>query len=89
VIDVKEGGLSRRGLSRRGFVGGAGAIALSSALTGVANAIPGGKALELAEQKRPELIELLSDLIRIQSLSGETAAEAQAIVKTYSLRRSC
>jgi acetylornithine deacetylase len=78
VIDVKEGGLSRRG-----FVGGAGAIALSSALTGVANAITGGKALELAEQKRHELIELLSDLIRIQSLSGETAAEAQAIVKTY------
>ena len=39
--------------------------------------------MQLAEARRDELIDLLSNMIRVQSLSGETAANAQGIVKEY------
>ena len=39
--------------------------------------------MKLAESRRTELVELLSDMIRVQSLSGESAGNAQNIVKTY------
>jgi acetylornithine deacetylase len=78
-MDDKE----RNGVSRRQFVGGAGATTMSSMLSGLANAMPGSRALELAESKRSELVALVSDLIRVQSLSGETAADAQNVVKSY------
>lgn len=73
----------KNGVSRRRFVGGAGATAMSSMLPGLANALPGNRALELAESKRSELVALVSNLIRVQSLSGETAADAQNVVKSY------
>jgi len=69
--------------SRRMFVGGVGALAVGSVIPDLANAVLSDQALELAEEKRSELISLLSDLIRIQSLSGETAADAQNVVKAY------
>lgn len=73
----------RNEISRRRFVRGAGATAMSTMLPGLANALPGKRALELAESKRAELVALVSNLIRVQSLSGETAADAQNVVKSY------
>ncbi len=37
----------------------------------------------MAEDRRDELLLLLTDMIWVQSLSGETAADAQGVVKTY------
>jgi acetylornithine deacetylase/succinyl-diaminopimelate desuccinylase-like protein len=39
--------------------------------------------MSLAEARRDELLQLLSDLIRVRSLSGESATAAQAVVKSY------
>lgn len=44
---------------------------------------PSNKALELAEKHRKELIDLLEKLIRVQSIQGESAANAQQVVKEY------
>jgi acetylornithine deacetylase/succinyl-diaminopimelate desuccinylase-like protein len=70
-------------LTRRRFVGSATAIALSGALSNSASGMPASRATELARERRDELVGLVSDLVRIQSLSGETAAEAQSVVKSY------
>lgn len=68
-------------LTRRGFLKAAGAATLTPAAA--AAAIPGAEALALANARRDELIDLLSGLIRIQSLSGETAEAAQQVVIDY------
>ncbi|MEQ9425949.1 MAG: M20/M25/M40 family metallo-hydrolase [Cyclobacteriaceae bacterium] len=47
------------------------------------NTIPSKKALKLAEKHRGELLDLLQDLIKVQSISGESAADAQLVVKKY------
>lgn len=75
----------RSGIShaRRNFVGGASAVAVTALLPGGAIALPSANALKLASARRAELVELLSRMIRVQSLSGETAAGAQALVKHY------
>ncbi|MBT8078175.1 MAG: M20/M25/M40 family metallo-hydrolase [Gammaproteobacteria bacterium] len=71
-------------LSRRGFVRSAGALAAIAALPpGARGAKAAPKAVELANERRDELIELLVRMIRVQSLSGESAAEAQGIVSQY------
>lgn len=44
---------------------------------------PSNKALKLAEKHRKELIDLLEKLIRVQSIQGESAANAQQVVKEY------
>jgi acetylornithine deacetylase/succinyl-diaminopimelate desuccinylase-like protein len=44
---------------------------------------PSNKALKLAEKYREELINLLEKLIRVQSIQGESAANAQRVVKEY------
>jgi acetylornithine deacetylase len=67
--------------SRRGFLKAAGAATLTPAAA--AAAIPGAEALALANARRDELIDLLSGLVRIQSLSGETAEAAQQVVIDY------
>ena len=67
------------GMSRRSFVAGAGAL-LASAGSGVA---ADERFVRLAEDRRDELVSLLSSLIRVRSLSGESAAEAQALVRAY------
>jgi acetylornithine deacetylase/succinyl-diaminopimelate desuccinylase-like protein len=56
---------------------------MTAALPKMANAVPGTRALALAESRRNELTTLLSDMIRIRSLSGESAEDAQSVVKTY------
>jgi len=66
--------------SRRQFLGGAASLAL---LQGATAAVPGERALELAEARRDRLLKLLSDMIRVRSLSGESAEDAQAVVKAY------
>ncbi len=68
------------GLSRRAFLGGAASFA---ALGSTRAALPGGRALELASAERAELVELLDELVSIQSLSGETARDAQAVVTAF------
>jgi acetylornithine deacetylase/succinyl-diaminopimelate desuccinylase-like protein len=70
-------------VSRRHFVNGAAALAVTAALSNRANAMPAAQALALAESRRSELTILLSDMIRIRSLSGESAADAQGVVKAY------
>jgi len=74
---------TKQKVSRRAFVGGAGAMALSMASPGVAYSMSGENALALAESRRLELVELVSKMIRVRSLSGESAADAQAVVKDY------
>ena len=74
---------TKLGLSRRKFVSGAGAIAVATAVPHIARAVPAKRALALAESRRKELTTLLSDMIRVRSLSGESAADAQSVVKSY------
>jgi acetylornithine deacetylase/succinyl-diaminopimelate desuccinylase-like protein len=45
--------------------------------------VPATEALALAEERRSELLDLLAAMIRIKSLSGESAAAAQGVVKDY------
>ena len=77
-------------VSRRSFVGAAalGAAALPLARAQVLDfsdtgAIAAEQALSMAEDRREELIELLSRLVSIRSQSGEPAAAAQTIVKEF------
>ena len=72
-------------VTRRSFVGGAGALALTavSAPAAAATSVSSTDAMALAEGRRDELIALLSGLIRIRSQSGETAEAAQNVVKSY------
>lgn len=79
----EESRKTKQGLSRRGFVAGAGAMSWSLAAPRMGYATPSDVALALAEKRRPELQELLSSMIRIKSLSGESAADAQEVVKAY------
>ena len=70
--------------SRRDFIVGSSltAVGLSSFSQGKATTAS-SNALNLAENKREELISLLSDLITIRSQTGESAEEAQALVNNY------
>lgn len=77
-------------VSRRAFVE---AAALGAAVWPLARAqvpdvsdtgsITAEQALSMAEDRREELIELLSRLVSIRSQSGETAASAQTVVKEF------
>lgn len=69
--------------SRRGFVGGVGAALTTTSMPGFSKGVTATDAIALANGRRNELVELLTRMIRVQSLSGETAAAAQGIVKEY------
>ena len=73
------------GMSRRRFVQATGAAALTAGAPAIAKSAPISSidALERAQARRQELVELLSKMIRVRSQSGETAAAAQEIVKAY------
>lgn len=58
-------------------------MALMSAYPMLGSSPPSDKAMRLAERHADELLELLSALIRVQSISGASAAGAQTIVKEY------
>ena len=68
-------------ISRRAFVGATGAAVVAGTAGQVSRA--SDRAQSLAEARRGELVELLSSLIRIRSLSGESAEDAQRVVKQY------
>ncbi|MBT8298984.1 MAG: M20/M25/M40 family metallo-hydrolase [Maribacter sp.] len=71
-------------ISRRKFVGTtATAMAMMPALPMLGNITPTHKSLRLAEEYRDELLDLLKNLVRIRSISGESAADAQRIVKDF------
>ncbi len=75
---------NEKAISRRAFVStGATALVALSSIPALGNIAPSNKALKLAEKYRGELLTLLQDMIRVKSLSGETAADAQAVVKAY------
>jgi acetylornithine deacetylase len=65
------------GMNRRTFMAGAAALGLAGTATG------DPRYVRLAESRRDELVALLESLIRVRSLSGETAADAQSLVKRY------
>lgn len=69
-------------VTRRTFVGtGLAGLGLAGAgIAAAADALPVDEALAMAAGARDELVELLSQLIRIRSHTGETAEEAQAVV---------
>ena len=74
-------------ISRRKFVNTTAAAAvgmtlLPSMATG-AQLKPSDKALKLAEKYRSELLDLLQKLIAVPSIGGESAANAQEVVKNY------
>ena len=64
-------------VSRRSFLGGAAAIGVAAA------AGANQRSLSLASAHRDELVTLLADLVRVQSLSGESARAAQDVVKGF------
>ncbi|MDA0681548.1 MAG: M20/M25/M40 family metallo-hydrolase [Proteobacteria bacterium] len=77
-------------LTRRTFLetATAGAAAWSLTRSQMLNAaestsITAKEALALSEQRRTELVELLSQLVGVRSHSGESAAAAQEVVKSY------
>lgn len=70
-------------LSRRGFVRGTGAVAATLAAGPAKSAINAVDALSMAQDHRSQLVDLLSAMIRVQSLSGESAADAQALVREF------
>lgn len=69
-------------ITRREFVGTS-AMALMATMPSLAMVTPSNRALKLAEGYRDELIVLLKDMIRVRSLSGESASDAQEVVKAY------
>ncbi len=70
--------------SRRLFMqaSAAGVVGLGAVPTAAA-AIGADEAMSLAERRRQELVDLLTRLVRIRSQSGETAEEAQSVVREY------
>jgi len=74
---------SNKTISRRKFIASTGTLAMMAALPGFSTSDPSKKAIKMAESHREELQKLLNDMVRVQSLSGESAAEAQAVVKQY------
>ena len=72
------------GIPRRKFVTTtAKAMAMIPLLPVLNKANPSNKALRLAEKHRKELVDVLEKLIRVQSIQGESAANAQQVVKEY------
>ena len=66
-------------ITRRRFVAVSGAVAATAGASLSADE----RIVSLANSRREELIDLLSALIRVQSLSGESAEDAQQVVKEY------
>ncbi len=74
---------NNKGISRRKFISGASSLAMMTAIPGFAQPAPSNRSMKLAESHREELLTLLKDMVRVKSLSGESAAEAQNVVKKY------
>lgn len=76
-----------KNISRRTFVNNTAAatvaITMMPSMSMFGNTEPSNKALKLAEKYRGELLDLLQNMIKIQSIGGESADNAQQIVKNY------
>jgi len=74
-------------ISRRTFVNhtatATAAMTIMPSVVMFGNTIPNTESLKLAEQYRGELLELLKSMIKVQSIGGESAANAQDLVKRY------
>lgn len=70
-------------VSRRTFVAGATAAAAALTLPGTSQAMNSSDAMALAESRSDELLDLLTTMIRVRSLSGESGAAAQEVVTAY------
>ncbi len=71
-------------LPRRKFVKTtAKALAAIPVLSVLNTTNPSNKALKLAQKHRKELVDVLEKLIRVQSIQGESAANAQQVVSDY------
>jgi len=74
-------------ISRRNFVNNTAtatvAMTMLTPITMFGFTAPNNKALKLAEQYRGELLELLQNMIKVQSIGGESAANAQEVVINY------
>lgn len=73
---------NKKGISRRKFISNTSALAMVTALPSFGQS-PSNKAMKLAESHREELLALLKDMVRVKSHSGESAREAQNVVKKY------
>ncbi len=77
----------KHSISRRTFVNHTAAATVAmTMMPSVAmfgNSKPSNKALKLAEQYRGELLDLLQNMIKVQSIGGESAVNAQEVVKNY------
>ncbi|PTM08120.1 MAG: hypothetical protein DA407_08870 [Bacteroidetes bacterium] len=77
----------RNSISRRAFVNNTAAATVAMtilpSISMLGNTKPSNKALKLAEQYRGELLDLLQDMIKVQSIGGESASNAQQVVKNY------
>ena len=70
--------------TRREFVIGSGSAAIGLGLLNQAKSMTNSSnSLALAEDKRSELVNLLSSLIEIRSQTGESADKAQLLVNNY------
>lgn len=75
---------SNNKISRRKFVNtSAAAMASLPVLPLLYKITPTNQSLKLAEKYRDELVDLLQKMIRVPSIQGESAAEAQQVVKDY------
>lgn len=66
-------------ITRRRFIAVSGAVATTAGASLSADE----RIVSLANSRRDELTDLLSALVRVQSLSGESAEDAQQVVKDY------
>ena len=66
-------------ITRRRFIAVSGAVATTAGASLSADE----RIVSLANSRRDELTDLLSALVRVQSLSGESAEDAQQVVKEY------
>ncbi len=81
---VRHPGLTRRGAMRAAILGtGLPLMMPRSLLAASSPVLTPRQALAAAESRREDLIGLLSDLIRIRSLSGESGDVAQGVVMDY------
>ena len=70
--------------TRRQFVIGSGSAAIGLGFLNQAKSMTNSSnSLALAEDKRSELVNLLSSLIEIRSQTGESADKAQLLVNNY------
>jgi len=70
-------------VSRRSFVAATGLLATGLSTSPAFSAVVAPAAIAAAEERRPQLMGLMRRLVEIQSLSGESADDAQDVVREF------